>query len=272
MKPHQIVLVFLAAVALAACGRTVEPGQVGVKISRFGNAGVSQQPLGNGWHMLGFGESIETYPTITRTYSFTRAPDSRGPENEEIVFTDRTGLPMTADVAVTLRVEPPRVPALWTKYRLSFEDLLDGPIHNDIRMFVAEQTERVSVEELLAGGRQAVIGRAFAQLRAKWAAEGVTITSLNWVGQIRFPDVIQQAIINRTRADQQRLAAEAQVAVAQAEARRRVAEAEGIANANRLIAASITPETVQYLAVQRWDGRLPQATGGSTPFIQIPQR
>jgi regulator of protease activity HflC (stomatin/prohibitin superfamily) len=265
-------LLLLSSCALISCGRTVEPGSVGVKISRFGNAGVSQTPLPNGWHPIGFGESIETYPTITRTYSFTRAADDRGPENEEIVFTDRTGLPMTADVVLTMRVEPSRVPSLWTKYRLSFDQLLDGPIHNDIRMFIAEETERVGVEDLLAGGRQAVIQRAYMRLREKWQAEGVTITSLAWLGQIRFPQVIQQAIVNRTQADQARLAAEAQVAVAQANARQRVAEAQGIHDANVLIAQSMTPQVAQYRALERWDGHLPQATGGAIPFIQIPQQ
>lgn len=265
-------LLTASAIALAACGSTVEPGSVGVKISRFGNAGVSQTPLPNGWHALGFGESIESYPVITRTYSFTRDSNNDSQANEEILFTDRTGLPMTADVVMTMHVDSAHVPSLWTTYRLSFEDLLRGPIHNDIRMYIAEETERVGVEDLLAGGRQAVINRALLRMQQKWEPLGVHITSLAWLGQIRFPDVIQQAIVARTRADQQRLAADAQVAVSTAQARSRVAEAQGIADANRAIAASISPEILQYQAIQKWDGHLPQSTGGATPFINLPQR
>lgn len=257
-KSLVVLLVSASALVLTACGQTVEPGSVGVKISSFGNAGVSQTPLPNGWHATGIGERIQTYPTITRTYSFTRGVNRDSTDNEEITFTDRTGLPMTADVVLTMHVQPDRVPALWTKYRLSFDDLLRGPIHNDIRMFIAEETERVGVEDLLAGGRQAVIGRAMARLQQKWNAEGVVITNLAWLGQIRFPDVIQDAIVARTRADQQRLSAEAQVA-----------EAQGVHDANALLAASITPQVLQYQAIQRWDGHLPQATGGATPFINL---
>lgn len=36
-------------------------------------------------------------------------------------------------------------------------------------------------------------------------------------------------------------------------------------------ALSITPELVQYMAAQKWNGQLPSATSGM-PFINIPIR
>jgi len=49
------------------------------------------------------------------------------------------------------------------------------------------------------------------------------------------------------------------------------ARAEAQATANERLTRSLTPQLVQYEALQKWDGKLPQMTGsGAVPFIQIP--
>jgi regulator of protease activity HflC (stomatin/prohibitin superfamily) len=50
------------------------------------------------------------------------------------------------------------------------------------------------------------------------------------------------------------------------------AEAEAQARANELLARSITPTLVQYELSKKWDGKLPQVSGGATPLIQLPTR
>lgn len=265
------LLIAASAVALAGCGKTVEPGSVGVKIRTLGGGGVQREPLTSGWHANGIGERIVQFPTIQRTYAYTREKNEDGDQNEELTFTDRTGLPMTADVQAVIRVEPHAAPKLYTKYRLDFDQLLDGPIRNDVRTAIAAETEKVGVDDLLAGGRQAVISRAAKRVQAKWSREGVSVSQLDWVGTIRFPGVITEAIKSRTQADQQKNAAQAQVAVAQANAQVRIENARGVAEANQLIATSIraNPEIIHYRAVDKWNGQLPQATGGAMPFVNL---
>jgi regulator of protease activity HflC (stomatin/prohibitin superfamily) len=261
---------------VVACGTTVEPGNVGVKIRTLGtSAGVDNQPLSSGWHFKGIGERIVEYPVIQRTYSYTREPDERGPENEEIAFADNTGLPMTADVAITLQVSPASAPRLYETYRLTFDQLLDGPIRNDVRSAIAAEAERVNVDALYSGGRQLVIQRALARVATKWARHGVTVTQLDWIGTIRYPDVILQAIQAKTRTDQETLTARAQVAKAQAQAEAQIAAARGQAESIRIIneALAANPRYVELKAVEKWDGKLPQVTGsGGAPFINLQER
>jgi regulator of protease activity HflC (stomatin/prohibitin superfamily) len=258
---------------VVSCGTTVEPGNVGVKIRTLGgSAGVDRQPLSSGWHFKGIGERIVEYPVIQRTYSYTREADERGPENEEIAFADNTGLPMTADVAITLQVNPASAPRLYETYRLTFDQLLDGPIRNDVRSAVAAEAERVNVDALYSGGRQLVIQRALARVSTKWARHGVTVTQLDWIGTIRYPDVILQAIQAKTRTDQETLTARAQVAKAQAQAEAQIAAARGQAESIRIIneALAANPRYVELKAVEKWDGKLPQVTGaGGAPFINL---
>jgi len=76
--------------------------------------------------------------------------------------------------------------------------------------------------------------------------------------------------------------AEAQVRKTEAEAKQRVAQAQGEAEAkklsadaeayfNKTVAASITPAYVQYKALERWNGVLPQMMGGNgaVPFVNV---
>jgi regulator of protease activity HflC (stomatin/prohibitin superfamily) len=269
-------LVVALLLGLTSCGKTVQPGNAGVKIRTLGTAaGVDPDPMRSGWHFRGIGERIVEFPVIQRTYSYTREADERGPENEEIAFADNTGLPMTADVAITLQVNPASAPSLYKTYRLSFDQLLDGPIRNDVRSAIAAEAERVNVDALYSGGRQLVIQRAMSRVATKWSRHGVQVSQLDWIGTIRYPSVIVEAIQAKTRTDQETLTARAQVAKAQAQAEAQIAAARGQAESIRIIneALAANPRYVELKAVEKWDGHLPQVTGsGGTPFIQLAPR
>lgn len=62
---------------------------------------------------------------------------------------------------------------------------------------------------------------------------------------------------------------ENEVATAKAEAQKTIVQAQAQATANELLAKSLTPEYMQYQALQKWDGKLPQVTGGNTPFVNL---
>jgi hypothetical protein len=49
-----------------------------------------------------------------------------------------------------------------------------------------------------------------------------------------------------------------------------MAEAEAQAKANELLARSITGTLVQYEMTKRWNGQMPQVTGGAMPMFQLP--
>lgn len=268
-------VVALALFGLVSCGQTIQPGNVGVKIRTLGpSAGVDKTPLSSGWHINLPGERIAEFPVIQRTYTYTREVDARGPENEEVTFSDNNALPMTADVQLVMRIDPSKAPSLYTRYRLTFDQLFEGPIRNDVRSAIAAETELVSVEFLYRGGRQQVIQKALARVNRKWEPQGVNISQLDWIGTIRYPQVILDSIQMKTKADADASAAQAQVAVAKAQADAKIEEARGQAESNRLLAQSIasSPEVVQLRAIEKWDGKLPTTTGGAVPFIDINKR
>jgi len=267
-----LAILLVSGFTLVSCGQTVEPGNVGVKIRTLGGgAGVQKEALPARWYMRGVGERIVQYPVIQRTYSYTKEKDERGNENEEITFSDNTGLPMTADVAITLQVSATAAPDLYQTYRLTFDQLLDGPIRNDVRSAIAAESEQVGVETLYSGGRQAVIQRAYARVSQKWNKHGVNVSQLDWIGSVRYPPAILEQMQNKTQLEQEALAAKALEAKATAEANAKVATARGEAEAIRIVNAALSanPRYIELKAVEKWDGKMPQVTGASTPFVNL---
>jgi hypothetical protein len=49
-----------------------------------------------------------------------------------------------------------------------------------------------------------------------------------------------------------------------------LAEARAQAEANRLLAQSITGTLVQYEMTKKWNGQMPQVSGSAIPMIQLP--
>jgi len=284
MATASLLLVVLAggSCAVVSCSVTVESGEAGIKTTKFGaNPGVQPTELRPGWHWEGLGEKIIKYPTRQRVYSYTREGNADGQENEEIGFADQTGLPMTADVNMTVKVMDTKAADLFAKYRLNFDDLLDNPIRNDVRSFIAQEAEKVPVScnlqaqqtveaggqptvavctgSLMGAGRQAVIQRAYANLQRKWAAEGVEISNLQWVGTIRYPESITTAIQARTATEQRTLAAQQKEAEARANANAQIETARGEAESIRLRGEALraNPQLIDQIYAQRSQGLCP---------------
>lgn len=255
-----VALLLLSTCTISTHSVTVQPGEIGVLIRTLGaNAGVEPVPLQPGWHFVGIGERIAQFPSIERSYAYSRGAEGNPNANEEISFSDHTGLPMTADIQIVLRVDPAQAPHLYSTWRLSFDDLFETPIRNDVRSAIAAETELLPVDQLYSGGRQGVIQRALARVQRRWAPQGVVISQLEWLGNIRYPETVLQGIQARTVVEQQTLAAQGRVAQAHAEADARIEVARGEAEATRLQAEAIraNPEVLRQQEILRWRGLCP---------------
>lgn len=291
-----LVLITGGAVGVSSCSVTVESGYMGIKTTKFGpNPGVQRDELGPGFHWEGIGEKIRTYQTLQRTYSYTREANADGRENEEIMFSDVLGLPMTADVALTFKVREDKAADLYATWRQEFDAFIDGPLRTSVRAAIARETEKLPVAcnaemgapgrapivavapvegaplpvgtqdaedcpgQLIGPGRQIVLQRAMEALQREWTPQGLDIIRMEWVGSIRYPESVVAAIQSRTTAEQNTRAALERVNLERANAEARIAQARGQAEANRLLAESIrsNPEVVRLREVERTLGICP---------------
>ena len=90
--------------------------------------------------------------------------------------------------------------------------------------------------------------------------------------EINSSDVFERAIESKVTAEQEALKAKNKTVQVQEEAKQKViaAEAEAKSMAIRAKALSQNKSLVQYEAVQKWDGKMPQyMLGNSVPFINV---
>lgn len=265
------VIVVGGVLTLSSCGQ-VKPGHVGIRVNQFGSgAGVDEHPLGVGTYFRPFGTTIYEYPVYTNTYTYTRSANESSPTNEEFNFQDKNGLGLSADIAVSYSVNAPLAPRLFQKYRTDTTGIIAGPLRNAIRNALVNRAAAMGVEEIYGPRKQELLAAVQNDVASFFAPYGLSIEKLFWAGNVRVPEVVLSQINNKIANEQKALAAQAQVATVEAEARQRIASAEGEAKAISLQGAALraNPEVLRLRAVERWDGKLPQVTSGATPFVEL---
>jgi regulator of protease activity HflC (stomatin/prohibitin superfamily) len=149
-----------------------------------------------------------------------------------------------------------------------------------VRDALNAETSKMGVEQIYGAGKEELMQKVTARVQTQVRDIGINVEKLYWIGAMRLPSAITAAInakIEATQKAQQR-ENELQTAKAQAEIEREksrgeadalVIAAKGEAEANRLRREALSQELVQYTLAQRWDGKLPQVTGASTPLLNL---
>jgi regulator of protease activity HflC (stomatin/prohibitin superfamily) len=260
----------LILVAQASFGR-VDPGNVGIRVNNI-VGGVEQNTLGVGWYLAPPGTHIYEYPVFTRTYSWTSSATEQNTIDESFSFQDRNGLSLKADVAVSYHVDPQRASILFQRYRTDMDQIIAGPLRNAIRNAIVERAAQLGVEQIYGDHKSELIATAQAQVQRFFAPYGLQVEQLYWAGNIVVPAEVLRQINAKIANEQAALAAQANVATAQANAQARIAKAKGDAEAIQVEAQAIrtNPEIVNMRAVEKWDGRLPTYSGaGPLPFLSV---
>ena len=260
-----------AAIALAACSQ-VKPGHVGVRVDNLGsNAGVEDRALGVGYYWTGFAQMIYSYPIFTQTYNWTASHAEGAPTDEAFHFQSKEGLSMSADVAVSVHVDPSKAPILFQKYRTDMDGIIAGPVRNAVRDAIVRRASTYGVEEIYGPKKAELATLAEGDVRNFFAPFGLVIERLYLTSNIELPDQVRNQIEGKIAAEQNALKEEANVAVIQARAQQQVAQAQGDAQATNLQGAALraNPEVLKLRAIEKWDGHLPQVTSGATPFLDL---
>ena len=271
-------VVFLAF--LTACSK-VPAGNVGVKFDLYGgDKGVTGEVVGPGKYWLGWNEEMYLFPTFAQNYVWTAANDPTSPTDESISFQDREGTQINADIGITYAIRADKADTVFQKYRKGVDEITDVYLRNMVRDALNSETSKMDVSEIYGPGKEELMQRVTNRVKAQVAEIGIEVEKIYWIGAMRLPNTITQAInakIEATQKAQQR-ENELQTAKAQAEIEREKARgeadakliaAEAEAKANKLVSQSVDTNLVNYLQAQRWDGKLPQVTGGATPLIQL---
>jgi regulator of protease activity HflC (stomatin/prohibitin superfamily) len=258
----------------------IEPGHVGIVIHRAGG-GVDPQPLGPGFHVRNpMFTQIQEYPTFMQTLVLTRGTTDGSSSNDEINVNSVEGQPLSLDVSMSFELNPQKVPALYQTFRTDVLTISHGFIKQAIRQSLQEVVGGEEIAAILGPKKAEVVTRTQQQLQKRLDAYGIEVKQFT-LNEFRAPKAVMDAISLKNVMQQQALTAqnELQKNTFQAQgdsikaagrAKAIMAEAEAQAKANELLARSITGTLVQYEMTKRWNGQMPQVTGGAMPMFQLP--
>lgn len=176
---------------------------------------------------------------------------------------------------MNFHIDPSYVNDLYQKVGLDFANKVIDPAFND---FVKEVVPIYPITEILPK-REEIRKRAMVKLGDNLARYHIIVDDI-YFANIRFSPEYEKAVEAKQVAQQQvetqrqilaqrEIEAQQKVASAKGEAESILVVAQGQAKANEALSRSISPILVEYKGIEKWNGILPQVSGGAVPFINL---
>ncbi len=176
---------------------------------------------------------------------------------------------------MNFHIDPAYVNILYQKVGLDFANKVIDPAFND---FVKEVVPNYPITEILPK-REEIRKRAMTKLGENLSRYHIIVDDI-YISNIRFSPEYEKAIEAKQVAQQQvetqrqilaqrEIEAQQKVVTAKGEAESILVVAQGQAKANEALSRSISPILVEYKSIEKWNGILPQVSGGAIPFIDI---
>lgn len=260
------ILVIVALLALTGCGwQTVDTGHRGVE-TRFGKVVSESMPEGLYWYNP-FTSDVTQIDTRVQKWDGDSTAYTRDVQQASVKFT------------LNYRLDPTKAHIVFQEVGTEWAQKLVGQVvHESIKREFG-QHEAVDIV-----AQRDKAGRAIeAEIVTKLATRNVIVTGFQLTNidyTTEFEHAVeakviaqQKAIEEQNRTVQMQELANQQIVKAKGNAESTILNAKAEAESIRIRATALeqNAKLVEWEAVQKWDGKMPQyMLGGATPFIQIP--
>jgi regulator of protease activity HflC (stomatin/prohibitin superfamily) len=239
-----VVVLVIALIVLISSFQVVAAGHVGV-VTRFG--AVSRVVTPGIAMKIPLIESIHSMETRTQKEQVQAQSASKDLQT------------VNSEIALNFHLRGEKAVSV---YQNIGEEYIDRIVAPAMQEAFKATTAKFTAEELI-GKREAVKQLAYSELKSRLDKYNVVVDDFNIVN-FDFSADFNTAI-------EQKQVAQQDLEKAKIQAETALTQAQGQANAQKALrdSGSLTPEYLQFVAIQKWDGKLPSATSG-TPFINIP--
>jgi regulator of protease activity HflC (stomatin/prohibitin superfamily) len=270
MKKTISMCLILFAILFAVDCSKVPAGYVGVKVYLLGtNKGVDTEELKTGRYWIGINEELYLFPTFTQTYVWTADSVKGSEDNESIDIQTEEGLTVNADVGIQFRIDPDKANDLFSTYRRGLDEITDTVLRTAVKDSLNRHASSLKSDSIYGKGRVGLLEDATKALQAEFLPKGILIEKLYWIGTMRLPDKVKQALDSKIEAIQKAESRENELREAVAQAKIDKARAEGTANQIKQEAQQLTPLTIQKMWIEKWDGKLPEYVTGSNNMMMV---
>lgn len=248
------IIVIIGLFCVIGCIEKVPVGYEAVVYNMSG--GVSGETLTQGWHIVSPTKRVKHFTISNEQFVLTK--DSREGSKEDDSFTVATAddAMLSVSFQMSYRFKSDTLVDTYKKFKgMDGEDIINNRVRTVLKAKISEVTTDYSMMDIYSGNR-AEINQKITEYLNKTLGEpyGIEVIDSSII-DVHPDEKLKQAIDNRVTAMQQKQQAQAEqetakvqaetnLIKAQNEADIKLLEAEAEAEANRLKAASITPELI----------------------------
>lgn len=306
MKTGRVGAVFLGIIMVAAvvlgfmCMEKVPAGYVGV-VYNF-STGVSGETISQGWHFVAPTKKVTIYSVGIEQSYLTSEDKGDSKKDESFSIPTSDGKTVRVNLEFSYKFDADRVSDTFVQFKgRSGETIKDTFIKPKVIAWTQEVSARYPVTDIFGDKRTEINAELDTYLKEKFLPYGIIIDTVNFT-DISVDDETAAAIQKKVTAQQELELAniEAQTAKVQAEKDKQVAliaaekdretaqikaeqakiiaegeaeakkiAAEAEAEANRKIAESLTPELIEKIKYEQWNGELPQVQGTNSSIVDV---
>ncbi len=289
-----ITIALLWIIVPLFCFERIAPGEVGVVVDMFGSdKGVEQAELTVGYHFILPTKTLYRFPIFEQNHQWEK--------EEGFSFQTSEGLSVKADIGITYNLVPSRINELFCKYRRGMDEITHLFIRNNIRDAINRYASRLKIEDLYGPAKESFFKDVLTDVNNELQPLGFNISHIYTVGQLDVPDNVKEALNKKIEAIQRAQQRENELREAEAEAKKVMANMEGVSKAkiievkaeaesitikakanaesmmirakaesaaNEMISKSLDSNQLQWEALKKWDGKLPEVmSGDNMPFL-----
>ena len=268
-----MVLLFFASYSV------ISPGNTGVVFNVW-TGSLRTVPQGIAWRVP-FITRVQSYPTALRTYTMVRrSGEGSSSGDDSIDLPTREGQHITQDISVTYNTSEEMAGQGFKAFRgADIEDIENTFIRRTIITVAQNTAGQMSLSEVISAKRNELQDNIQKNLLLELEKMGFHLDKVN-LGASHLPQSLEHQMQEKMAAQQQaqqaeyelqkqQMLAKAEVAKAEGEAQSILVRAKAQAEANRLLQSTLSQNLIQSKAIDKWNGVLPQVSGGSTPFIDL---
>ncbi len=225
-----ILIIFLTKSAI-----NIDSGEAGVLWKRFGGGVVTDQPpLGEGFHLVAPWNKVYIYE-VRRQELF-----------EKMNVLSSNGLDIKLDASAWYKPENSQLGKLHQEIG---ENYLQRILLPTIRSAARSVVGRYTPEQLYSSKRDAIQQEIFEETK-KIIDDQYIILDEVLVRDVTLPPTIKDAIERKLKQEQESLEYKFRIEKSEKEAQRQIIEAQGKADANRILSASLTDKILQDKGIE----------------------
>ncbi|MEF3079114.1 prohibitin family protein [Winogradskyella poriferorum] len=230
-----LIGIVLLIIIVAKSAVTIGSGEAGVLYKTFGGGVVTDEPpLGEGFHIVAPWNKVYVYE-VRRQEIF-----------EKMKVLSSNGLDIQLDASAWYK---PDVKNLGKLHQEIGDNYLQRIILPTIRSAARSVVGRYTPEQLYSSKRDAIQREIFEETKKIVDDQYIVLDEI-LVRDVTLPPTIKDAIERKLKQEQESLEYEFRLVTAEKEAERQIIEAEGKAQANKILSASLTDKILQDKGIE----------------------